>query len=113
VLSGNELVRVQERALNLLRNMCAHCSSPDVKLVLEWTNDEIYQLLISRVDPSASHPVSQRVHALYTLVNIAAAGAFVAHQLGDCDYSLPRGTLSVLLAMPLMLPSVTGSQYQC
>lgn len=65
---------MQDRALNLLRNLCAHCPSADVKLMLEWSNHEVYQLLISRVDLGASYPASQRVHALYTLVNIAAAG---------------------------------------
>lgn len=60
----------------MLRNHCAHCLPPEVSKVLQWSGGEIYSLLVSRVDPAASHPVSHRVQAIYTLVNIAAAGAF-------------------------------------
>lgn len=59
----------------MLRNQCAHCLPPEVIKVLQWSGGEMPALLVSRVDPAASHPVSHRVQALYTLVNIAAAGA--------------------------------------
>ena len=58
----------------MLRNLLAHCESEDVKRVLEWSQNQICGQLTARVDPGAAHPTSQRVHALYSLVNIAAAG---------------------------------------
>ncbi len=59
----------------MLRNLLAHCESGDVKRVLEWSENQICGQLTARVNPGAAHPTSQRVHALYSLVNIAAAGA--------------------------------------
>ena len=58
----------------MLRNLLAHCESGDVKRVLEWSQDQICGQLTARVNAGAAHPTSQRVHALYSLVNIAAAG---------------------------------------
>ena len=65
---------MQERTLNMIRNLLAHCESTDVKQVLEWSQGQICDQLIARVNPGAAHPSSTRVHALYSLVNIAAAG---------------------------------------
>ena len=65
---------LQERAFNMLRNLLAHSESADVKRVLEWSQGHLCELLISRVHPGAAHPSPQRVHALYSLVNISAAG---------------------------------------
>ncbi|CAL8464825.1 g4360 [Coccomyxa elongata] len=73
-LTNDMQTDVQERTLNMLRNQCAHCLPPEVSKVLQWSGGEIYALLVSRVDLAASHPVSHRVQAIYTLVNIAAAG---------------------------------------
>lgn len=61
----------------MIRNLLAHCESADVKRVLEWSQGQICDQLIARVNPGAVHPSSTRVHALYSLVNIAAAGVFM------------------------------------
>jgi hypothetical protein len=58
----------------MLRNLLAHCESADVKRVLDWSQGQVCEQLIARVNPGTVHPGSQRVHALYSLVNIAAAG---------------------------------------
>ena len=68
---------MQERTLNMLRNLLAHCESEDVRRVLEWSQNTICGQLTARVDPGAAHPTSQRVHAFYSLVNIAAAGGLL------------------------------------
>ena len=74
-------ILAQERALNLLRNQTAHCPPSDVRGVLAWSRGELLPLAVSRVaapgaaaaqlpPPVAAH----RIQALYTLVNVAAAG---------------------------------------
>ena len=68
---------MQERILNMLRNLLAHAESADVKRVLEWSQGQLCEHLVARVNPGAAHPSSQRVHALYSLVNISAAGLFL------------------------------------
>ena len=68
---------MQERALNLLRNLVASCPArSDVASALAWSGRgcELLSHMAQRADPAASHPAEQRVHALYTLVNVAAAG---------------------------------------
>ena len=70
----------------MLRNLLAHCESDDVKRVLEWGQNQICGQLTSRVDPGAAHPSSQRVHALYSLVNIAAAGVEAPHVSIYCPW---------------------------
>ncbi len=65
----------------MLRNQTAHCPTLDLRRVLQWSNDEMFALLVARADPAGPHPVPHRVQALYTLVNIAAAGAFPASVL--------------------------------
>lgn len=89
ILIGPSLF-VQERTLNMLRNLLAHCESDDVKRVLEWSQNQICGQLTSRVDPGAVHPSSQRVHALYSLVNIAAAGAEAPHVLVSITHGCVR-----------------------
>ncbi len=63
----------------MLRNQCANLPDRDaaklVDMLLNWSGGELSGLLIARSDPAASHPVSHRVQALYTLCNIAGAGA--------------------------------------
>ena len=65
----------------MLRNLLAHCESADVKRVLDWSQGQVCEQLIARVNPGAVHPGSQRVHALYSLVNIAAAGLLTSLEL--------------------------------
>lgn len=65
----------------MLRNQTAHCPTADLRRVLQWSNDEVFALLVARADPAGPHPVPHRVQALYTLVNIAAAGVFSARVL--------------------------------
>ena len=67
---------LQERALNLLRNQTAHCYEPELRKVLDWAGGELLPLMVSRVDPAASHPAGHRIQALYTLVNVAASGVW-------------------------------------
>lgn len=82
----------------MLRNLLAHCESADVKRVLEWSQGQICEQFITRVNPAAAHPSSQRVHALYSLVNIAAAGS-------SCACILHAGYRVYRIMWPLKQPT--------